>query len=282
MTDVDALFAAVEALATDAHDADACWRAAQQHRVDLLAAHALVSRPAVWPALSRARLSAELRDATAVALAHEQTLQRLLAAWTSAGVRPILLKGEALAYTHYEEPYLRRRTDIDVLVRPEARAEAEAVLRRCGFDREADSQAEVWNAQSHWRSTGTHLPTAVDLHWRPVNAVAFAEALPLALFERHAVPSPAHDARVPGPELALLFASVHRVAHHYDAPLLLWLFDLHVLVRALGPHGVERTCALALDLNLGPVLARSLRRTHEALGTPLDGVPLEQLSHGRQ
>ena len=41
----------------------------------------------------------------------------VLEALTQRGIRPLLMKGAPLAYTHYRSPHLRPRGDTDVLIR---------------------------------------------------------------------------------------------------------------------------------------------------------------------
>ena len=69
-----------------------------------------------WPAACASRLIREARMQAAADMLRERELVAVLAALADAGVATLLLKGAALAYSHYPEPALRTRCDTDVLV----------------------------------------------------------------------------------------------------------------------------------------------------------------------
>ena len=64
----------------------------------------------------------------ALDMLRERELIAVLAAFAGAGIGTLLLKGAALAYSHYPEPALRTRCDADVLIRP---ADRDAAMRIC-------------------------------------------------------------------------------------------------------------------------------------------------------
>src|SRR4029450_8211514 len=57
---------------------------------------------------------------------------RLLADLADAGIRALVFKGAPLAHTHYEQPWLRLYTDVDLLVRDEDMDAAATRLERIG------------------------------------------------------------------------------------------------------------------------------------------------------
>src|SRR6187402_1512724 len=81
----------------------------------------ILQRRGEWPnvpaALRAAFDAAAHREVAVEALRHRET-RRVLMALSEAGVPTLVLKGAALAYTHYPAPYLRARADTDLLVRP--------------------------------------------------------------------------------------------------------------------------------------------------------------------
>src|SRR5207244_4472442 len=72
-----------------------------------------------------------------VAIEHCRRLEvmRVLSALHDAGVRTLIIKGTALAYTQYTHPSLRPRNDTDLLVDRAAWGRAERVLHRLGYKR---------------------------------------------------------------------------------------------------------------------------------------------------
>ena len=79
------------------------------------------------PAALRTLLRTRETDAIVLDLARVAELKQLLRALARGGVLPLLLKGAHLAYSHYARPYLRPKSDTDLLVPPHARDAREAI-----------------------------------------------------------------------------------------------------------------------------------------------------------
>lgn len=88
------------------------------------------------------------------ALARERCIDRLLAAFSRAGVEVVLLKGAALAHLLYGDPALRAMLDVDVLVDPRDGARAASVAQELGFAF-ARPRRSAFSAHRHH-----HLPVA--------------------------------------------------------------------------------------------------------------------------
>jgi len=98
--------------------------------------------PLVWQALHARRdrphgLYEALAAARHVDLTHEmlrgREIGRVCAALDGCGVQALLVKGAALAYSLYQEPWLRPRVDTDILVAHESLGAANRVLRGLGY-----------------------------------------------------------------------------------------------------------------------------------------------------
>ncbi len=95
----------------------------------------------------------------------------LLAAFQSAGVDLLFVKGLTLGKLAYGNPHLKMDADIDILVSPDAIAQAAAILGKLGFQSLLPSTVETINEwhrrkkESVWRKGGTQL----DLHGRLAN-----------------------------------------------------------------------------------------------------------------
>lgn len=92
------------------------------------------------------------------AMAVGDALQRL----TAAGIRSLVLKGTALAYTVWDRPESRRRSDTDLFIAPEDVERSRAILVAGGWVlRESEIFQETWT-----RASGGAFDHAIDLHWR--------------------------------------------------------------------------------------------------------------------
>lgn len=220
----------------------------------------------------------EARNAIAADLAQRVAIARLLAALGENGVFPILLKGAALAYTHYDVPAWRPRSDVDLLVEVQDQARCAAVFASLGYRRLMQLPGRYVSSQETWRDADPPHLASVDLHWRVNNSPLLASLLDYAELDSRAVPVPGLGALARGPcvEDALLLAALHRTGSR-DAPYhhggrtqrggdrLIWLVDFVQLVR-----GAETDVLLRMRSTLQAKGAGALLQdTISVLGTRL-------------
>jgi hypothetical protein len=195
----------------------------------------------VAPLLYRSLQSLELPRASEAAMrrlkqayiangAHNAALFRLLRgvldAFAAAGIPVMVLKGAMLANTVYPERALRPMNDIDLLVREETLDQADAVLRRNGFEAEPGrrSREALKEAFHHWRfrsrSPGL-VEIPVELHWRLDPPSWPWEADLVAMWQRAAPLSIAGaPALVLAPEDLLLSLCLHICRHRFRGGLI--------------------------------------------------------------
>jgi len=257
-----------EALARDSvGPADDLFDLARAHRVDALLAQ-------------RVRATDRLRASAALDLPAERDLIEICDAAHEHGIEMLLLKGSALAYTHYPAPHLRPRGDIDMLIRRRDLDRAAHVLTRMGYERSLETDAEIWTGQRHYARTSAAGPVLVDLHWRAANprlcagALAFDEVWPRSV----AVPALGAHARTLSPADSLVLACLHRVAHHQDRIQLLWLWDIHLLASRMSAAEFASFASGAAGAKLGVVCARGLALARECFGTAVPDELLAELA----
>lgn len=215
---------------------------------------------ALMPALRAAAVMEEL---------NARELRAVLALLSGEGIVPVLLKGAALARTHYRRAELRPRADTDFMIPEEARERAARALVRLDYRRAAEIDGDLAVGQFHFLKTDHHAVShALDVHWRVSNVRVFAGALSYEELRRDAVrvPDLGPHAWAPSPSHALLIACIHRVAHHDDTRHLLWLFDVHLLARSLSSREVDAFTALATATRMRAVCASTLRLSQDAFG----------------
>ncbi|HUK33452.1 MAG TPA: nucleotidyltransferase family protein [Vicinamibacterales bacterium] len=219
--------------------------------------------------LATPSLVVELREAAVVEALMARELREALAELAKAGIQPVLFKGAALAYTHYDRPELRPRSDTDLMIPPAARDEVARALASLEYEQPPEIDSTLAVGQFHLVKTDHHeLVHALDVHWSISNVRAFGAVLSYDELARDSVDVPAlgPHARAASPVHALLIACVHRVAHHGDTAQLLWLFDIHLLARGLTPVERESFAALVTSRRMRSVCVRSLTLAQEAFG----------------
>ena len=235
----------------------------------------------------RAALRERAVRAAALDLEVRRELPRLLQLMADACVRPILIKGTPLAYTHYPEPGLRERADTDLLVRGAERERLFAVLAEQGYRRAEGTGAQLASSEASFWKDGS--PLVLDVHWRINNSPLLAGALGFDGLEAQRVPVAAlgPHAHAPGRVHAVLLAALHRAAHfqlpfyaggiEHRGDRLAWLYDLHLLAPALGVADCSAMAEQAMRHRLAGLCRDALRATHEAFGTPLPAALTEAL-----
>jgi len=260
---------------------DAEMEVARHHRVDVLLADLILRTPDLGPSspLPRKPFDDIVRLAAARELSAAHEVSRLYEGAHQHGVELLLLKGAALAYTHYRRPYLRPRNDIDLFLRRADLGRAEALLGSLGYERTFEADAELWTGQRHYVRTTRTGATFVDLHWKVANALAFADALTFedALVRSVAVPALGPFARSLSAPDALQLACIHRVAHHQDRVHLLWLWDIHLIASGLSAAEWDVFVDRSTRARMRFVCARSLKLAHEHFGTEIPDTASEVL-----
>lgn len=225
-------------------------------------------------------------------LARRAELSWVLEALYEAGIPPLVLKGSALAYTHYANPALRPRSDTDVLIPPDARGRASQVLRDLGYMPGGGMTGALVSYQSTWsRQDGVGATHHLDIHWRINNSQILAKLLSYTECEASSIEVPAlgRYARGLGSVLAALFACMHRAGHRnapvyvdgivYDAlDRLIWLYDIHLLCSGMSEREMADLVARAEEKRLRAICLDALESANRYFATPILPTHMQRLA----
>jgi hypothetical protein len=179
----------------------------------------------------------------------------------AAGIRPMVFKGGAWAYTTYPEPWCRPRMDLDLLVSRADRGRAGVALQNAGFDPSGRIPGDYVNHQEAFtRALAPGVTFTVDLHWELSNRPVASAALPEAAVQNHARPAPfaGPHATQAGDLDSVLIACMHPVAHHPDRIILMWWLDVARLAERLPVDRVEALRARAIEAGVAGLVAHGL------------------------
>jgi hypothetical protein len=253
---------------------------ALHHGVDVLVCHLLKSTPA-WerfPEATREALLLSLRQAAAIELVRKHDLLALLQAARQIGVRLLLLKGGALAYTHYPEPHLRPRVDTDIFIDLADIPAVKAMFSGLG------QQLVGHTYKSHqFNSLRTDIGGGTinyDVHWRSNNRSIYARVIRHAEALRESVEVPGlGGARTLKPAHALLQACMHRAGNPaHDPDRLIWLFDIHLLASRMPEAELLEFAGRAVDENLQEICREALEKAAACFATGLPAGVMELLA----
>lgn len=227
---------------------------AAREGVDGLLAYAIGG--GVDPLVDAERRRLALREG----VAHDE-MRRVTGAFAAAGIRTAILKGSALAYTHYPEPWVRPRFDLDLLVERADRDRSREIMRALGYHEGRPMSSRWLMQQDAWKRPIGYDRLDVDVHFELTNRQFFATKLNVTALLSRAVPAPfaGADARQLDPLDALTYACVHRVAHHSHEARLIWHADIARQAAALDPAAVARFVERARASGLASIAAQELR-----------------------
>ena len=232
-----------------------------------------------WPpALVRA-VRDVARHAAMWELRHQQVVAELLAVLAGRGIRPLLMKGTALAYDLYANPVWRLRADTDLLVAGGDLGGTRDVLLGLGFARDLAAGVEVVTQQEGWTLlAGDGSRHAIDLHRRVASGALDLFTYPELAGASRALPRLGAGAFGLGPVHALLLACLHRAKHahspyysegvgHLGGDRLVWLSDIHLLTAVLEDEDWQAFTSEARAKGLAAVCSDGLAAAAGRFGT---------------
>jgi hypothetical protein len=222
-----------------------------------------------------APLRERLRDVAIHAAAMEPRrladLREVLAALASNGIQPLIVKGSALAYSLYPQPDLRPRGDTDLLIDINELPAVRATFRALAFEERMMPAAEETYRQTTFMRGG-HL---YDVHWSITITPVFADLLAVSELRARSIALPAigDDARTISDVDALLYACIHRVAHHHGSERLIWLADVDLLRTRMSAEEHRRFWEVAEERAIVGICASTIELTNEWFGGEPHGLP---------
>ncbi len=226
-----------------------------------------------WPSDLLARLKETALRQAAAELLLEADLRALLQAFAEAGIQPLLLKGTALAYSLYSEPWLRPRCDTDLLIAESEREKAAAVLRQLGYAPLLEEKTEYLSSQMSYSKAVQGMRFSYDLHWQISNTNRqFSRSFADEHLFAAAVPVPAlgEHARTLSKIDTLLYACFHRAGHFsHSGDRLIWLHDIHLLCQSLTDEEAESFCAKAKQLEITTICTDAITTAKSWFNTQL-------------
>ena len=211
-------------------------------------------------AAERARFAARLRDPAGprdgavesrrkgAFLLRALVLQRLAAALRRAGLRALLVKGAALALTHYAPPWSREMDDVDLLVRAKDHDAVVRTLVAAGFvPGEPTADRALSRGMFHETQLYAQLgPTGVLVEVHDALDKLVARAVRYEAIFARATAAPGLDGLlVPCPEDHALLVVLHAAGHE--------------LRHEVGLVDLDRLLASGLDVSILEAHARAAR-----------------------
>jgi Uncharacterised nucleotidyltransferase len=248
--------------------------ASLEHGIQPLLYHSLGATECLsgWPESVKTALQRESAAQIILNSLIETDLRGVLMSLTNAGIHSLLIKGAPLSYTHYAFPYLRPRSDTDLLIEESCLHKLQPVMAELGYTAPNKVSGDFVSHQiTYVKELRAGVRCYLDFHWKLTNTQLFADSFsfPELAGRSITIPTLGSEVRALGPVHALLLACLHRVAHHYDSDRLIWLYDIHLLANGMDRREFEEFARLAAESRIRTICLRGLRLAQLWLGTRL-------------
>ena len=211
-----------------------------------------------------------------------QNLQQTIKIFNDNAIPLLVLKGSALAYSLYQQPYQRIRGDTDILIRQQDKAATDKLLIENNYEKSATVSGSLISHQSTFinnTDSGSHI---YDLHWKLSNRNAFAQLFDFdEIYNRRQTMSKMSGNAY---RLSNVDALLHAIIHYYghfpdDRERLIWIYDMHLLCTQLTPDCWKDFLKQCHARKLDPFALKALSLTHSTFNTQLPEPILHTLMH---
>jgi hypothetical protein len=215
----------------------------------------------VPPALQQA-LVPHVRQAVVQDLFRTGEMRKLASALQVAGIRALLLKGNAVAQWLYPESHLRPSSDIDLLLPSRADAErAACAAQPLGYALGFHPNSSNFEMAAQRVVDGVSR-SELDLHCRLLNSAAYADIFSFAELWQESIALPALGEGLRGlsPRHALAHACLNRALDmQIGVPdQLKLLYDIHLMVERMHEADWAEVLAMAQHKAINGVCLRSI------------------------
>ncbi len=200
----------------------------------------------------------------------QNALVELFDAFHTAQLPCVLFKGSALAHTLYPEPWLRPRTDSDVLINQHDFAKFSEVFEQLGYKKLFAIEGQHISYQSTFsKPLAGQSVMDVDLHWRINNRQSLSKVFDVTslMKDGKTINQLSTNITAPSHVDSLLISSLHRLGHHQTEERLAWLYDIHLLASTLSATDWKTLTSKAVNKKISAITHDALINCQRWLGT---------------
>jgi len=222
------------------------------------------------------------RAAAMKSMFRENEQQRVAKVLLHEGLRGLLLKGNAIAFWLYPQPYLRVTGDIDLLLasREDAHLAAQA-LSGLGYELAFNPGSMNYEMTSRLTTNGMSR-SEIDLHFRLINSVLYADIFSFEeLWEASfALDGINESLRALAPVHALANACLNRALDiQNDEPdRLKLLYDIHLMLSRMDVSAWTGFIQVVREKGICGICLRSIEDAMAVLCTPVPDNVMQELS----
>lgn len=195
----------------------------------------------------------------------DNTAKTLLRALDKAKINVVVLKGFSLGYQVYSSPYLRPKTDVDILIQHNDKNEVLNVFEQLGYTnpRGWEPQAII-NQFSMKKSLGKGINVLFDVHLKISNSKHIENILNHKELIESANSTLLPNINLINKQYALIHAIFHLLHHKSAGDLikLIWFYDIYLIVEQLNKSELIQLKAIVKAKGLANLVLHTLNLTH--------------------
>ena len=213
-------------------------------------------------------------------LYNKQNLQQTVEIFNSHHIACLILKGSALAYSLYKQPYHRIRGDTDLLIRPADKESVDALLTENNYQKSVTVSGSLISHQNTYTKIVNGISHCYDVHWKLSNRNAFADLFDFEELYNHRQRVDALGENAC--RLSNIDALLHAVVHYYghfpdDRERLIWIYDIHLLCSHMKQSQWNTLLTISSIKKLDPLVIQALLLSQSTFKTQLPNHVLEKL-----
>ena len=194
----------------------------------------------------------------------DNTAKELLYTLKKRNMEVVVLKGFSLAYQVYSEPYLRPKSDIDILIKKEDKAKVTKIFKELGYNnpRGWEPQAII-NQFSMKKRLSKGVNVLFDVHLKISNSKQIEDILNYDELIQTANKNHLPQINLVNKPYALVHAIFHLLHHKSMGDLikLIWYYDIYLIIDQLDDNELEQLKSIISDKGLATLVAYTLELT---------------------
>ena len=196
----------------------------------------------------------------------------------------VVLKGFSLAQQVYNTPFLRPKTDIDILIRSEDKETIKNIFQKLGYINPRGWEPKaIINQFSYKKTLGKGVNVYFDIHLKISNSKKIENILNFDDLLKSANTATLNGINLINIPHALTHAAFHLLGHKAsdDMVKLIWYYDIFLLIKAISGNEKQELLTLINKTGLANLMTHALQLTAQyfpskeltILLKELEGIP---------
>ncbi|WP_077342093.1 nucleotidyltransferase family protein [Pseudocolwellia agarivorans] len=212
------------------------------------------------------KLTAFAQHSRVISTITDNAAKELLYELAQKNIKVVVLKGFSLGYQVYDTPYLRPKTDVDILIRNEDKVKVSEIFKHLGYSnpRGWEPQA-IMNQFAMKKTLSKGVNVLFDVHLKISNSKQIENILNYQELIQSSNTTLLPNINLINKPYALIHAIFHLLHHKSSGDLikLIWYYDLYLIIEQLDSAEIEQLKTIITNTGLAFLVQHTLVLTIE-------------------